>query len=883
MNNREFSDNFDVLLNSYDSKAPFGDEASKQEISLNEYEKSVYLSMAQEDVLKSYIYNDLNPQKQGFDDSEKRQIDYSSLISVANIKAEAEPPHNSNSRYTPRPKLRSGVRSAGPQIVLEDGQSDTIYLPPTRYPLESWTKSIPQEEYNAHWREGYWLWRTRIPVKMHLENGYLVDENRDSDRSGIGATKIGKLYYENGQYYFVVTRENVTLQENTDDYTIYCKQGELSTSFTFHLVQRNYFDAYYGEDQAAIDNLFTGVYFDRTSLTFNKERQIGWNGTTKITLYDPRILSSSRYLNLPSNPSWIHCEGNGYRWTTPTSPTPFQGFFFLVDANSGYTRQATVYIESIHATTGYRKWYPITITQLGTGDPPVEPDPETIVVEPRIENIPTDIWCEATGSGRKQYLTGTTWTPEECIPTIEPTLNATWFQGGYDEGGLYIICDEYASVEYDRSGFAAVTIENEPYSKTYNLYVHQLHRDPPVPDPDPEPEPRPDPGPSSTTKVSRAVNLAIPTDTQFFKAAGEVNRAIEIIDWEGDAFECVVESDDNYISAFVAQDPITEKYNLYITAQKNTSSATRYGSVKVWVTAADTNDPDLSSSTYKEIVTIQYPQPSISLDKYQLDFDAVYNPEQVVNVVTLGATDIQTVYYPNDKLHIRYSDDMKTLYVSVEDNTTEQSYNDWYIEITARNQELEAVSATIRVTQAAYESQGDEDLPEFEDIDLNNFGKSNLTFMLPRRNGSSVTDVLVLLNERLTVRNEKTNSIKDFVIRPISYLDYDRISLKPYPYPLKREAWRLFRNPNEQFDVYSEIIPPYSLDYDIDDCYYRIRYVRRPLPIILTDLPDGLNIEGVSTETTCQLNPILHSEILSRAVELAYTTRVGHTRETTKQ
>ena len=51
-----------------------------------------------------------------------------------------------------------------------------------------------------------------------------------------------------------------------------------------------------------------------------------------------------------------------------------------------------------------------------------------------------------------------------------------------------------------------------------------------------------------------------------------------------------------------------------------------------------------------------------------------------------------------------------------------------------------------------------------------------------------------------------------------------------------------------------------------------IRYIRRPAPIITTNLSSeygDVTINGVSTISECELNPIIHSEILQRAVELA--------------
>jgi len=57
---------------------------------------------------------------------------------------------------------------------------------------------------------------------------------------------------------------------------------------------------------------------------------------------------------------------------------------------------------------------------------------------------------------------------------------------------------------------------------------------------------------------------------------------------------------------------------------------------------------------------------------------------------------------------------------------------------------------------------------------------------------------------------------------------------------------------------------------------YIIRYVKRPRPIVLTDLAQGsystgLSIDGITTTTECELNPIIHIDILNKAVELAFS------------
>ena len=49
---------------------------------------------------------------------------------------------------------------------------------------------------------------------------------------------------------------------------------------------------------------------------------------------------------------------------------------------------------------------------------------------------------------------------------------------------------------------------------------------------------------------------------------------------------------------------------------------------------------------------------------------------------------------------------------------------------------------------------------------------------------------------------------------------------------------------------------------------YTARYIRRPNPIIVSDL-DGLSIEGEDATSECELDASIHEEIVQRAVELA--------------
>lgn len=124
------------------------------------------------------------------------------------------------------------------------------------------------------------------------------------------------------------------------------------------------------------------------------------------------------------------------------------------------------------------------------------------------------------------------------------------------------------------------------------------------------------------------------------------------------------------------------------------------------------------------------------------------------------------------------------------------------------------------------------------------------------------TDLFLMINESLTTNT----GIKQVI--PIRYDEYTRLMSKPYKEPLKYQAWRLVTNGQGSTDVISEVIPHSGETIT----KYMVRYVRRPVPIITTDLASeygNVTINGVATVSECELNPLVHGEILQRAVELA--------------
>jgi len=84
MTTREFSNGFDTLLNSYSSQGPFGTDASKTNLAFDEYEKSQFLTEAQEQLVLSY-YNGKNTAGESFEKTEEVRRYLSSLIKTDRI------------------------------------------------------------------------------------------------------------------------------------------------------------------------------------------------------------------------------------------------------------------------------------------------------------------------------------------------------------------------------------------------------------------------------------------------------------------------------------------------------------------------------------------------------------------------------------------------------------------------------------------------------------------------------------------------------------------------------------------------------------------------------------------------------------------------------
>lgn len=163
-----------------------------------------------------------------------------------------------------------------------------------------------------------------------------------------------------------------------------------------------------------------------------------------------------------------------------------------------------------------------------------------------------------------------------------------------------------------------------------------------------------------------------------------------------------------------------------------------------------------------------------------------------------------------------------------------------------------------------------------------------ITFILP-------DDYFLTLNESIVETHNQVPYI--YQIIDISYNDYTRLMQKPYQYPPKRSVWKLITKNGtvkQQSEIedytqvaqiqtergarlhtvqnteisgtFCELIGKFI---DEDNITYKMRYVKRPTPIVLVDLSDdNLSIDNVSQETSCKLPEGVHHIIVQRAVEL---------------
>jgi hypothetical protein len=140
----------------------------------------------------------------------------------------------------------------------------------------------------------------------------------------------------------------------------------------------------------------------------------------------------------------------------------------------------------------------------------------------------------------------------------------------------------------------------------------------------------------------------------------------------------------------------------------------------------------------------------------------------------------------------------------------------------------------------------------------NGISKNSKFFKIPE-------DVWFITYESVTLQGEGCLNGKEALVVPTTQDEFYKVQKNPFRGPSETRVLRL-DNANNIVELVSK--------YDLDR--YLLRYIVKPSPIILTNLHDGLSINGISIETECKLNPIIHRIILERAVRLAIQSRISN-------
>ena len=110
---------------------------------------------------------------------------------------------------------------------------------------------------------------------------------------------------------------------------------------------------------------------------------------------------------------------------------------------------------------------------------------------------------------------------------------------------------------------------------------------------------------------------------------------------------------------------------------------------------------------------------------------------------------------------------------------------------------------------------------------------------------------------------------KSAIVTPVTQDEFWRTYRNPFRKQNTEKVLRLAYGASDAIgsSLYSSRYSELVSDYEIGK--YTVRYIKKPEPIILCDLEDGLTIEGESEAKTCKLKEHLHQAILEEAVRRA--------------
>ena len=136
-------------------------------------------------------------------------------------------------------------------------------------------------------------------------------------------------------------------------------------------------------------------------------------------------------------------------------------------------------------------------------------------------------------------------------------------------------------------------------------------------------------------------------------------------------------------------------------------------------------------------------------------------------------------------------------------------------------------------------------------------GSKSIFFTLP-------SDLWFITYESVKASDSDCEALSSVDVVPVTQDEYNKVRKNPFRGANNRRALRL-----DLADGVVEIVSTYTVSS------YYLRYVRRPKPIILTDLSGtGLTINEETQPMTCELHEVLHPRILDGAVSMAIQSRI---------
>lgn len=135
-------------------------------------------------------------------------------------------------------------------------------------------------------------------------------------------------------------------------------------------------------------------------------------------------------------------------------------------------------------------------------------------------------------------------------------------------------------------------------------------------------------------------------------------------------------------------------------------------------------------------------------------------------------------------------------------------------------------------------------------------GSNSKFFTLPQ-------DLWYITYEAVDIDGARCSALSPMDVYPVTQDDYNKTKRNPFRGANDRRALRL-----DLSDGVIEIV----CKYIVKDYY--VRYLRKPKPIVLVNMPNNLTIDGVGKKSECELHEALHQRILERAVTEALQSKI---------